>query len=282
MAGRGQGAAGAGRSFGQPLHWLHNALDSRLPLALPPTPCLPDLAHSPFAQAVDSARDKHATRAVMEEAGLPTPRNMLITSRDVLERVRAAGGGQARGWPPCANRKLQAALAAGSLPAETCAGAGEGQGRLCQLARSKLLCGSHKTKLLCSLLQAADHVGFPAVIKPIHGAASLGVLRVDSKESLATAYDKASTAGTWGQRVHAASTAARHTRKTHLHMVAGQSPAPEPWLAPWLTQATGLPSLPTNRCAKSWRRQSSRMEWCGRPRPRSLRRPRCGARAGVV
>ncbi len=33
-------------------------------------------------------------------------------------------------------------------------------------------------------------MGFPAVIKPIHGAASLGVLRVDSKESLATAYDK--------------------------------------------------------------------------------------------
>ena len=38
--------------------------------------------------------------------------------------------------------------------------------------------------------QAADHVGFPAVIKPIHGAASLGVLRVDSKEALAAAYDK--------------------------------------------------------------------------------------------
>lgn len=43
-------------------------------------------------QAVDSARDKHATRAVMEEAGLPTPRNMLITSQDVLDRVRAGQG----------------------------------------------------------------------------------------------------------------------------------------------------------------------------------------------
>lgn len=43
--------------------------------------------------------------------------------------------------------------------------------------------------------QAAEHVGFPAVIKPIHGAASLGVLRVDSKESLAAAYEKV---GWWG------------------------------------------------------------------------------------
>ena len=41
----------------------------------------------------------------------------------------------------------------------------------------------------CSL-QAADHVGFPAVIKPIHGAASLGVLRVNSRESLSDAYSK--------------------------------------------------------------------------------------------
>ncbi|EFN59059.1 hypothetical protein CHLNCDRAFT_137776 [Chlorella variabilis] len=73
--------------------------------------------------AVDAARDKHATRALMEEAGLATPRNMLITSADILPK-------------------------------------------------------------------AADHVGFPAVIKPIHGAASLGVLRVDSKEALAAAYDK--------------------------------------------------------------------------------------------
>jgi hypothetical protein len=33
-------------------------------------------------------------------------------------------------------------------------------------------------------------VGFPAVIKPIHGAASLGVLRVDSQPALAAAYEK--------------------------------------------------------------------------------------------
>lgn len=47
--------------------------------------------------------------------------------------------------------------------------------------------------------QAASHVGFPAVIKPIHGAASLGVLRVDSKESLSAAYDKVTRVA----RVHA-------------------------------------------------------------------------------
>lgn len=33
-------------------------------------------------------------------------------------------------------------------------------------------------------LQAADLVGFPAVIKPIYGAASIGVVRVDDFEHL--------------------------------------------------------------------------------------------------
>ena len=43
-------------------------------------------------QSVDAARDKHATRATMEAAGLPTPKNMLITSADMLEKVRTVGG----------------------------------------------------------------------------------------------------------------------------------------------------------------------------------------------
>ena len=73
--------------------------------------------------SIDGARDKHATRAAMSKAGLPTPRNSLITSVDQLQ-------------------------------------------------------------------QASDHVGYPAVIKPIHGAASLGVLRVESWESLTTAYQR--------------------------------------------------------------------------------------------
>ena len=38
------------------------------------------------------------------------------------------------------------------------------------------------------LAAAAKHVGFPAVIKPIYGAASIGVLRVDSEEALRTGY----------------------------------------------------------------------------------------------
>lgn len=35
--------------------------------------------------AVDSARDKHNTRAKMEAAGLPTPRNMLIKQPSDLQ-----------------------------------------------------------------------------------------------------------------------------------------------------------------------------------------------------
>ena len=34
------------------------------------------------------------------------------------------------------------------------------------------------------LPKAAKHVGFPAVLKPISGAASLGVIRVDSEADL--------------------------------------------------------------------------------------------------
>ena len=73
------------------------------------------------AQAVDDARDKHATRRCMAEAGLPTPRNFLITSDE-------------------------------------------------------------------QLAEAGAHVGYPAVIKPIHGAASLGVVRVDDQAALERAY----------------------------------------------------------------------------------------------
>lgn len=73
--------------------------------------------------AVDAARDKYATRAIMQHAGLPTPANALIEK-------------------------------AGDLAA------------------------------------AAAAVGFPAVIKPIAGAGSMGVVRVDSAEALATVYAK--------------------------------------------------------------------------------------------
>ena len=38
-------------------------------------------------QAVDAARDKHSTRAVMKAAGLPTPRNMLISEPEDVKKA---------------------------------------------------------------------------------------------------------------------------------------------------------------------------------------------------
>jgi len=71
--------------------------------------------------AVDSARDKHQTRACLKAAGLPTPRNILIRSK---AEVGAAG----------------------------------------------------------------KHVGFPAVLKPVSGAASLGVKKVCTMRELEDYY----------------------------------------------------------------------------------------------
>lgn len=71
--------------------------------------------------AVDAARDKHATRAALKAAGLPTPRNLMIHSEADLEA-------------------------------------------------------------------AAQHVGFPAVLKPISGAASLGVKKVVQASDLLPIY----------------------------------------------------------------------------------------------
>merc|ERR1711957_194203 len=73
--------------------------------------------------AVDAARDKHVTRAVLKKAGLPTPKNMLISSAT-------------------------------------------------------------------EVVQAGQHVGFPAVLKPVSGAASLGVKKVTSMEDLKACYDE--------------------------------------------------------------------------------------------
>ena len=38
--------------------------------------------------------------------------------------------------------------------------------------------------------KAGAHVGFPAVIKPVSGAASIGVIRVNNLQELKTAYDR--------------------------------------------------------------------------------------------
>lgn len=77
----------------------------------------------PLPEAVDQARDKHRTRACMEQAGLPAPPFFRIESKDRLEK-------------------------------------------------------------------AAEHVGFPAVLKPISGAASLGVKKVESFKDLQQTYDE--------------------------------------------------------------------------------------------
>ena len=37
--------------------------------------------------SVDAARDKHSTRSVMGSAGLPTPRNMLISEPEDVKRA---------------------------------------------------------------------------------------------------------------------------------------------------------------------------------------------------
>jgi carnosine synthase len=37
---------------------------------------------------------------------------------------------------------------------------------------------------------AADHVGFPSVIKPVSGAASIGVIRVNDLQQLQKAYER--------------------------------------------------------------------------------------------
>jgi len=76
--------------------------------------------------SVDTARDKHQTRAALKRAGLPTPRNFLIREESQLTEA----------------------------------------GRL---------------------------VGFPAVLKPVSGAASLGVKKVTSKEELDACYKEVVT-----------------------------------------------------------------------------------------
>ncbi|KXZ47333.1 hypothetical protein GPECTOR_36g58 [Gonium pectorale] len=78
-------------------------------------------ANSP--QAVDNARDKHATREIMGRAGLPTPRHFKVLAEP-------------------------------------------------------------------DVAKAAAHVGFPCVIKPISGAASIGVIRANNEEDLLKAFKK--------------------------------------------------------------------------------------------
>ena len=77
----------------------------------------------PSSKAVDTARDKHKTRAAMRAAGLPSPE-------------------------------------------------------------------CFKVECAADLPLAAAKVGFPAVLKPLNGAASLGVKKVDSEDDLKKSYDE--------------------------------------------------------------------------------------------
>jgi len=76
--------------------------------------------------SVDKARNKHATRAALGAAGLPTPRNMLISSQS-------------------------------------------------------------------EVIAAGQHVKFPAVLKPVSGAASLGVKKVCNLDELQRCYNEVVT-----------------------------------------------------------------------------------------
>jgi biotin carboxylase len=77
----------------------------------------------PHPASVDSARNKHATRAALKAAGLPTPRNMLI-------------------------------------------------------------------QVAADVPKAQMEVGFPAVLKPVSGAASLGVKKVSNPAELLSCYEE--------------------------------------------------------------------------------------------
>lgn len=107
---------------------MHNPASLPLPLFpggpytfISSKPSAPPTGNPPAA--VHAARNKHLTRAVMSQAGLPAPRSFLVNNRD-------------------------------------------------------------------DVAEAAAHVGFPAVLKPVSGAASVGVQRVDGLQHLLVAYDQ--------------------------------------------------------------------------------------------
>lgn len=102
-----------------PVDGVTSFVELSIPLVARITEALGLPGHRP--QAVDSARDKHATRASLKAAGLPTPRNCLIRSEE-------------------------------------------------------------------EIATAMKQVGFPAVIKPVSGAASLGVKKVVNEADLKQTY----------------------------------------------------------------------------------------------
>lgn len=65
--------------------------------------------------AVDNARDKHATRVVMAQRGLPTPTNVLFEGEATIDELHAAAD-KARPPTPVPVLRLRAAAAAHAGP----------------------------------------------------------------------------------------------------------------------------------------------------------------------
>lgn len=73
------------------------------------------------------------------------------------------------------------------------------------------------------LAEAADHVGFPAVIKPISGAASIGVIRVDDREQLEKSFKRCAVTVCWLPR------APRPCTRVCMHGSPRIAPGPLAW-----------------------------------------------------
>jgi biotin carboxylase len=115
------------------------------------------LPGSPSA-AVDTARDKHKTRAAMKQAGLASPANFRVDN----------------GNPPLATNQNKPT-----------------QPTLPNLPNPNRPNPTNPT-LVSQLGEAMAVVGFPAVIKPISGAASLGVKKVVNEDEVSLDYNQLS------------------------------------------------------------------------------------------
>ena len=105
------------------------------------------------SSAVDAARDKHATRIAVANAGLPSVQSRMLPSPDTLVRLPSNHD----------NR----------------------------IVRKKFVANMTEEHLnLDKLLEIGGQIGYPLVMKPVSGAASIGVLKVESAEKLSTAYLK--------------------------------------------------------------------------------------------
>ena len=104
--------------------------------------------------AVDAARDKHATRVAIQNARLPSIRNVMLPSPEELVNIPAEAAVSA-----AAQRRFASSMSAADL---------------------------HEDRLHA----AGADVGYPLVMKPVSGAASIGVLKVEHEADLTASYLK--------------------------------------------------------------------------------------------